>query len=430
MATTWKRVLTEADLAANTGTVGASVADGEQGLVTGNTVFDYIADQNFGSGAGDIASVNQGNGIETSATAGGTAANVATGDAFIRVKPATDGGILVDSNGVSLDPTVAGDGLVLASGVLDVSGGDGITAASGAISVTVDDVSISLSASDGTGAVQVKDGGVTFAKLSSGAYVASGSQAGSSDSKLLTAGAIAESYPNVSLLAAQGTSHNYLTIAQGSAQGIVMNTINIADDTDLSASSGNTVQGQLNMALQGSEVGGTAFGLSTTSNVTFNDITGAGALTVNGNTTLGSATTDTVTISGNATIAGDLTVQGSTVTLEVATLTVEDKNIELASGSQTLAGANNAGISASTSSTAAHHPSIQWIGQGLALTGWSVENHNASRTTTGADLIPIAVMDINSDAPSSAQDNTGDLSAGVGSLWYDTTGDSLYIRTE
>ena len=38
MATTWKRVLTEADLAANTGTVGASVSDGEQGLVTGNTV--------------------------------------------------------------------------------------------------------------------------------------------------------------------------------------------------------------------------------------------------------------------------------------------------------------------------------------------------------------------------------------------------------
>jgi len=428
MATTWKRVLTEADLAANTGTVGASVADGESGLVTGNTVFDYIAAQNFGSGAGDIQSVNQGNGIETSTTDGGAAANVASGDAFIRVKPSANGGIAVTASGVELASTVAGDGLVLTSGVIDVSGGDGITAGAGAISVTVDDTSISLSASDGTGAVQVKDGGVTFAKLSSGSYVASGSQVGTSDQKLLTAGAIAESYPNVSLLAAQGTTHNYLTIAANTAQGIVMNTINIADDTDLTASSGNSVQGQLNMALQGSQIGGTAFGLSATDDVTFDSITGTGSLTVNGNTTLGNSTADSVLISGDATIAGDLTVQGSTVTLEVAMLTVEDKNITLASGSTTQANAVNAGISASTSSTAAHHPSIQWSGQTQGLTGWSVEGHNTSRTATGADLIPIAVMDINAGAPSSAQDST-DVSAGVGSLWYDTTGDSLYIRT-
>ena len=66
----WKRVLTTADLAANDGTVGASVANGEEGLVTGNSVFDYIADQNFATGSGDIQSVNQGSGIETSATLG------------------------------------------------------------------------------------------------------------------------------------------------------------------------------------------------------------------------------------------------------------------------------------------------------------------------------------------------------------------------
>ena len=51
---TWKKILTEADKA----TDGASgVANGETGLVTGNAVYDYIVDQNFGSGSGDITSV-------------------------------------------------------------------------------------------------------------------------------------------------------------------------------------------------------------------------------------------------------------------------------------------------------------------------------------------------------------------------------------
>ena len=50
-----------------------------------------------------------------------------------------------------------------------------------------------------------------------------------------------------------------------------------------------------------------------------------GNLTVGGNTTLGNATSDTVTIAGN------LTVNGATTTISSTTLTVDDKNIEIAS---------------------------------------------------------------------------------------------------
>jgi hypothetical protein len=48
---------------------------------------------------------------------------------------------------------------------------------------------------------------------------------------------------------------------------------------------------------------------------------------------------------GNLTVAGDLTVNGNTTTLNVATLDVEDLNITLALGAPTAASANGAGIS-------------------------------------------------------------------------------------
>jgi spore maturation protein SpmB len=52
-----------------------------------------------------------------------------------------------------------------------------------------------------------------------------------------------------------------------------------------------------------------------------------------------------VTFNGNATVAGDLVVQGNTVTFNTANLLVEDKLIELASGSTNATQANGAGIS-------------------------------------------------------------------------------------
>jgi hypothetical protein len=65
---------------------------------------------------------------------------------------------------------IAGDGLTGSSldtgdATLNVIGGDGITVASDEVEVTVDDSTIELSATDGTGQVRIKDDGVTHAKL-------------------------------------------------------------------------------------------------------------------------------------------------------------------------------------------------------------------------------------------------------------------------
>ena len=73
----------------------------------------------------------------------------------------------IDHSAVSV---IAGNGLtgggtIAANRTLNVIGGDGITANADEIEVTVDDSTIELSASSGSGAIRVKDGGVTNAKL-------------------------------------------------------------------------------------------------------------------------------------------------------------------------------------------------------------------------------------------------------------------------
>ena len=60
---------------------------------------------------------------------------------------------------------LTGGGTIASSRRLDVAGGDGITANADAIEVTVDGSTIELSATDGSGAVRVKDGGITNTKL-------------------------------------------------------------------------------------------------------------------------------------------------------------------------------------------------------------------------------------------------------------------------
>ena len=116
----------------------------------------------------------------------------------------------------------------------------------------------------------------------------------------------------------------------------------------------------------------------------------------------------------NVTIDGDLTISGATVTMDVATLAVEDHVITLANGSNGAAAASSAGIEIDTDN-GTKQPTIQWTNvAGLAQWGLYQEGVNTS--------LPIAVMKSGTSAPAGEH-------SGVGTLLIDTANTNLYIRT-
>lgn len=78
--------------------------------------------------------------------------------------------------------------------------------------------------------------------------------------------------------------------------------------------------------------------VGTTDNVTFNN------LTVNGTFSSNDITASNVTVDGNAIITGNLTVQGTTVTVNSTTVAIGDANIVLAKDAANAAAADGAGI--------------------------------------------------------------------------------------
>jgi hypothetical protein len=87
--------------------------------------------------------------------------------------------------------------------------------------------------------------------------------------------------------------------------------------------------------------------VGTTSNVTFNSVT------VNGTLTSDDITAANISIAGNATITGDLLVQGTTTTINSTAVAIADVNITLAKDATTAAAANGAGLTVAGPTTPA-----------------------------------------------------------------------------
>jgi len=131
---------------------------------------------------------------------------------------------------------------------------------------------------------------------------------------------------------------------------------------------------------------------------------------------IGADVGDTLQFAGNVTVDGNLLVSGDTTTLNVGTLSVEDKIIELASGATNVATASGAGININTTNST-KEPTLEWTNvSGLAQWGLFQEGLATS--------LPIAVM----EASSNSTTPTGDA-GGIGSFHYDSGDDTLYIRT-
>ena len=149
-----------------------------------------------------------------------------------------------------------------------------------------------------------------------------------------------------------------------------------------------------------------------------------------------------VTIAEDKTVtfAGDLIVNGTTTTINTSELSVDDKNIVLASiadGSSpapSVTTGDGAGITVKVAADAdaSDFPDLTWkkamgggnangTGTAVGLTGWRVQNSRTSNFAAHA----LAIMDF--DTSTGAPANTV-TSAGIGSFILNTADDKLYVR--
>ena len=99
-----------------------------------------------------------------------------------------------------------------------------------------------------------------------------------------------------------------------------------------------------NVSITGGTIDGTVIGATTRAAGNFTNIDASGNVTVQGKLFSNDITASNVTVDGDAIITGNLTVQGTTTTVNSTTVAVGDKNIELAKDSTSAAQSDGAGL--------------------------------------------------------------------------------------
>ena len=418
MSATWRKVLTDANI------TGGVASSNTSNLATGQEIAAAIAAASAAAGTGDITEIapfaNGGIIIHEDTDGNGTFAvgTATSGPAQIQVKAGD--GISVGSGGVAVASTLAGNGLDLSSGIMTVDLGTNAGLQFDASNKLVARLDTSTLHVDSTStAIDIKDGGVQLVHLDPGMVYTTAdtdSLTFTDDTKILTASAINDNFPNVTIASGSETY-----VQMGANQVLSVNEINIGTQTNLGTAAGGTAQGDVVISLSGSTLSANAINLGTDDAVSFAGVTSTAQLSV---------TTGGAAITGSVTIQGNLSVTGTTTTVNSTEVLIEDHVITLANTSSTpgVTDATESGLDVFTSSTEAHRPRFAWrYAQVSELTGWQVRGHNGSATNTTDDLVDIAVMDFNSSAPTSGAQST-DTSAGVGAFWFDSATKDLYLR--
>jgi len=283
------------------------------GLTGGGTSGAVTLDIGAGNGitvTADAIAVDGANGI--SVTADG-----------VNVLAGSDGGLVSNATGVFI---TAGAGLVTNSTGLHVGAANGITVSADAIAVnagstlTVNTTGVHVNTANLSIATSQLTGDVALGSGTSGNYVATiASGNGISGSSSSEGGAA-----TIAVVANNGIVSNTSGVFAAAANGISVDAagINVVGGSGLVANSTGVHVGAAN----GISVTADAVGLTTGSTLTVNS-TGAH---VNTDLSITSLTT-----SGDVQVSGNLSILGDLLTINVATLAVEDSLIQLAKNNTT-----------------------------------------------------------------------------------------------
>lgn len=445
MAASWRRILTTAD---TTGTV----TNGSTALPDADAVYDFVVD-NY---AGTVESVTSGN--ANLVTIGGTSADptvtvvtaaiadggtgLATADqihSFVTglgytnntgtVESVTSGNAnLVTIGGTSADPTVTvvtaaiadgGTGLATADQIHSFVTGLGYTNNTGTVeSVTSGNanlVTIGGTSTDPTVTVvtaAIADGGTGLATADQiYDHVTSRISGLTSNAGTVTSVAV-DGGNNITDSGGPITDNGTITVNLDTGLTGMVSMAGV-DGTGANGSAGDlTFSGGVST---GGGIGGDIFFKTSTV-----DADGGG--TPN---TLETAMTIAAATSENAdttvTIHGDLVVNGSTSSVDVQKLTVEDKTIEIAEGAHSDANADGAGLIVDTTTTVANKASFKWVNSSVGISGWEVRDSGASLPQMG-----VAVLNKYVDDPTISTMPVGSLAFNDGSN-SGTAGLYLYI---
>lgn len=183
----------------------------------------------------------------------------------------------------------------------------------------------------------------------------------------------------------------------------------VSTETYSAAASGDlgtiASQNANNISITGGTIDGTVIGATARAAGNFTNIDTTGNVTVNGKLFSNDITASNVTVDGDAIITGNLTVQGTTTTVNSTTVAVGDKNIALAKDSTSAAQSDGAGLTVigpATPATISYDgTNDRWAlnkglsGTSLNLSGGASASHfsgeirpNSSGDSTGGIVFP------------------------------------------